>query len=349
MYETVRDIIKAERAAGHEAILVDIGKREEGKWTRSLGQHDARAGLDLEAQDWGDALDADLFAVSGGITDDFLKRTTTPCVQILHGRPYSSFLLSLKDPKAPVYQIYARYVAGNRFKKFVTLWEEFVPFWRALIPDDRLAATEYPPCDLDAYAPEGDWHVWGAEEAAINILVADQMRDDIDPYYLIHVLLELTRIWRGPKIKAHFYALHAPLGPYEFLFAALRKAGILGETCGQMVGIERRYRAADLVLSPHVIATRVIREALACGCPVVAARPCRHTPWTIPQGDNPAIAAASLRSILELFLCDRAKDEQRTRARELAQPFALDRFVKSLIPIYESVLKGDWPWANDTT
>ena len=84
---------------------------------------------------------------------------------------------------------------------------------------------------------------------------------------MVHGLLLLARRRRGVRI--HLYAMQPPLGPWEHLLAALRRAGALGETKGMMREIAARYRAADVVVTPHRIATRIVREAAACGATVV--------------------------------------------------------------------------------
>jgi hypothetical protein len=45
--------------------------------------------------------------------------------------------------------------------------------------------------------------------------------------------------------------------------------GNMGEWQGWVKGLAHVYRAATMVITPHAIDTRTVREAMACGCPVV--------------------------------------------------------------------------------
>jgi glycosyltransferase involved in cell wall biosynthesis len=68
---------------------------------------------------------------------------------------------------------------------------------------------------------------------------------------------------------------------------------VLGEVGGWVTGLEFVYRAADMVITPHRIATRTMREALACGCPVVADTSCAYTPWRA-DAENPVAFAKEM-------------------------------------------------------
>lgn len=265
LYETVRDIILAERALGHEAELVDVGVEGEGK---HIGQEDARPTGTVTARgyDWA-ARNADIFVVSGGIEESFVARTKQSLVHILHGRPASSFALDLRsgDVAGP-YDLIVRRLARSRWKLAVSLWPEHLPYWGLVLPREKLRSTSGPPVDLAAFTPDGPRHEFAGPGP--HVLIADLWRDDWPgPFELLHALAAVSP---DVRFQIHVYAARDPLGPWKYLFRGLRRQGRLGEVRGHMLGIEKVYRGADLVISGHGIATRVVREAAACGTPVIA-------------------------------------------------------------------------------
>ena len=100
MYETTKDMIKAERLVGHTSELVDIGV--EGK--RRYGALDPRGGCHVIVKRFDEVKDFDLFVSHGSMHESEIKASGAPIVQITHGRPLMSFRASQSDPKQPVYQ-----------------------------------------------------------------------------------------------------------------------------------------------------------------------------------------------------------------------------------------------------
>lgn len=331
LYETTRDMIKSERLAGHVSELVDIGIGEK----RNVGGVDERSGCKLVARDYGDVADFDLFVGNGNIPLSFLGQTWSPVVHILHGRPLSSFRLEQRDPgNTPVYKLHIGHAANPRVRKLITLWPEYLPYWAAVLPADKLASVPYAPCDLDYYKTSGARHEYAAEHRAkLNILVADMWREDTDPYEVVHGLIALAR--RRHDFKVHFLACKTPLGPWEYLFRALRQCGSLGECAGQMREMPERYRAADVVVTPHAIATRIVRESLACGCTLVGPH---LSPYATFRCDPevPDSVASATDAALSAVAVDRAM--MRRKARDAALAFSLPDFAAEMIPLYEAAI-----------
>jgi len=328
MYETVRDMIAAERLLGHTVELVDTGVDGE----RQIGAVDDRGGCRIVTRRYNDVAGFDVFVPSVELPKFFTDPTEAPIVAILHGRPESSFRLTQTDPKAPVYDLVAAKARDPRVKLLVSLWPEHLPYWRMLVPDAKLASTPAPPCDLSLYGPTGTAHEFAADvRGRYNVLVADIWRADADPYHVAHGLLLAAERVEG--LKVHFYACQAPLGPWRYIFAALRRAGALGETKGMMSGLDQVMRACDLVVTPHRIATRIIRESLACATPVLAGEGCPWTPYTAPV-DNPARLGAAVVQTLT-----GPRSIQRPEARAAADAFGLDRFGPEIITIYERAVQ----------
>ena len=273
LYETVRDLVVAERKLGHDAVLVDSGVPGEGS---KAGAEDQRDSGTVVASPSGAADGADVVVTHSTPPRLVLEATDAPIVHVLHGRPRSSYLLELRDPKtAPVWASLAKWVTDPRRVLFVNPWPEHAAAWRCVVPADRLATLSGPPVDLTEWSPDGPEHVWEVrtDGPRANVLVCDVWRDDVDPF---HVLVDLAEAAaQGAQIVVHVYGLPGlRLQPaVSMILARLREHGALGEVRGHMRGMAAVYRAADVVVTPQEIDTRTVREALACGTPVLRAQP----------------------------------------------------------------------------
>ena len=257
LYETTRDMVTLEKRLGHQVELVDVGV--EGR--RHVGATDG----DIKTTSYEAVEGFDVFVSHSDVSADFLRRTTAPVVHVMHGRPRSSFLLQQTQPgKSPVYDLVARWAKDARYAAFLTLWREHLPFWRVLVPERKLHSTTAPPCDLRRYSSEGPRHEF-PDPTKCQVLVADMWRADADPWHVLHGLMRLD----PKRYQVHVYGAQNPLGPWQHVFRRLRRLGLLGEVKGMMRDFDRVLRSADVLVTGSDIATRVVREALAVGTPVV--------------------------------------------------------------------------------
>lgn len=334
LYETTRDMIKAERMLGHTVDLVDNGV--DGK--RHIGAEDNRHGCEIKTVDYKDVREHDIFVVNQGITQGFLSETMAPVVHIMHGRPLSSFRLNQRDKKkSPVYDIYSKAAHSTRVKMFISLWPEHIPYWRVIIPDSKLRTTKHPPCDLEAFTPDGPVHEFEKRKGKkFNILVCDLWRPDTDPFEIANGLCELART--RDDFLVNFYACSNPIGPWQHIFNRLAALGALGEVKGMMLKIDEVYRAADLMVTPHRIATRTIRECLACGTIVIGPNKSQYfnDAYTGIDEHNPQNIAQVISGRLDFI----TKKDRITRNREQAAVFGLDRFGPEIIKLYEEAIGG---------
>lgn len=328
MYETARDMIKAERLCGHEVEMVDVGI--DGK--RQIGAVDDRAGCRIEARDYSAVAGFDLYVINCNVPEKFWNESTTPAVQIMHGRPASSFRLQ-QQKKQPVYDIHARRAADPRLRRFISLWPEHLPFWRAIIPNGKLVSTSAPPVDRDLYAPQGDMAPISVD-GRFNILIADLWRDDSDPYFLLNGLIELAR--QRQDFVLHLYACSSPLGPWAHLINALRRAHVLGTLYGMTKDIAKVYRAVDVTLTGNRIATRIMRESLACGTPIIAPNGATQSVAAF-AADDPVAIAAAVSSVIDWW--PELKDGCRIKARDASAAFDLGVIGKELDAFYREALQ----------
>ena len=215
--------------------------------------------------DW--AYDADVWVRHSAIPDP----KDIPVYMALHGRPESSLLLE-SDHSNPVVSV----IAKKRYKGYITFWKEYLSVWSRM-----LSEVQYVPAtvDLDYFKP--------VEKKDKTVLIADMWRDDVTPFNVIFAAADFCES-SGYKLDI----VGLPNRVVQPLKHFLRGMKCLGELAGQMKDIKSWYDRASMVVTPHVIATRIIRESLACGIEVVAGSGCQYTPFTGNPMDIPSMVRA---------------------------------------------------------
>jgi len=126
------------------------------------------------------------------------------------------------------------------------------------------------PVDLGAWSPNGpSGYRFNDKGGEINVVSTDAFRSDIDPFAAVSAFIYLAKNWNRPSIKLHIYGGDVTGKGWGALLKPLIDNNQLGETVGWVKGLANVYRAADLMITPHHIQVRSVREAMACGCPVV--------------------------------------------------------------------------------
>ena len=278
-YETVKDLIKAERAVGIDAgILATLEKPMPGPPGQPGNM--IMPGLQDEwlisqTQQW--AADADVLIRHTVIPPD-MEAWGKPTVMALHGRPENSWELGHLN-RIAVYALIESESIKNQYKKFICFWEDFIYHWGLVVDPAKL---EYipAPVDLEKYNPAGKSTQYGEQSGSPNIIVADFWREDTSPYNAIHAAGYFKKYF-SPEAKLQIYGLDLPpVGPTTHLMTFLHKHGITGRLHDRVPNLNEAFRGGDLLITPHVIATRIIREAMACSLPVVAGGGCKYTPYT---------------------------------------------------------------------
>lgn len=274
IYETARDLVAAERALGVDARIIDPVKEVRG----------TERDVPLVGVEW--ANECQILVNHSGLGKGLLY-VNVPVVHILHGRPYSSFLLE-QAGKIPVYSYWTKVRREERFKAFVTFWKDFLPYFKLIFREKRLEAVP-PPVDLERWTPDGpSGYNFHGHKGEINVVCADIWRRDKDPYHVINAFGVFVA--KHPEARLHVYAAPERGGAWKVLKGALGEN--LGEVCGFIKGLDNVYRAADLLITPHRMATRSVRESLACGCTVVMAPGNRYTEFRADPEDLEGYAAA---------------------------------------------------------
>jgi FkbM family methyltransferase len=281
LYETAKDLILAERRLGVDARLVDCDEREASRVGLADGQ--------IITDDPAIAMDADVLVRHSAIPSLY-HNLGKPIVMCIHGRPESSYRMSAATDN-DVTQAIANKATDCRYKAFVTFWPEFEPAWGSLV-DGKFHCVPAP-VDLDYYRGGADKHFAGSR----RILIADIWRDDVTP---LDCLFAAARYIERYDRQAKVHLVGIPSEGKEL--AALRPflnglAWCIGSAAGHMKDIRDWYASCDCLVTPHTIATRIIRESLSAGLPVVAAAGCRWTPY-VGDPRSPDSMAEAIRRCL---------------------------------------------------
>jgi glycosyltransferase involved in cell wall biosynthesis len=256
LYETTRELVTGLRKLGVDSRMYDPGDMK----LHPGGEEDRGAKFcDLE---W--AKSADILVNHSGLKGE-LDKTDTPVIHVAHGRPRASFLSELKGGP-PVYSYHYQKDKDPRFKTVVTFWPEHKPYHEVMWPNTPVQCVTAP-VDLKAWSPDGpsgyDCHGKCGDS---NIICTDVWRDDADPFEVINAFALFAKEHIGAKL--HMYGTSLKMGGISALLKSIQDQGNLGEVLPWVTGLANVYRAADLLITPHTIAVRSIREAMACGCPV---------------------------------------------------------------------------------
>jgi len=267
---TAIDMVSAERVVGIDSQIIDY----EGNGKPSIVgiEHN---GVSTVGPSW--AKTADIIVRHSAIPPH-IEALNKPQVMCLHGRPEYGFLLHY-NKKSLLLGEYERCAANPKYRAFITFWLEHLPYLNSIMPDK---VVDYVPAmtNLEAYNPDGISLDYGNQGGTPNILICDMFREDTSPFNVLMAAAEYVRKY-NKDAKIHIYGLQRQGElPWKMVLDGLKREGIVGQTKGLVSNMEQIYRANDLLVTPHHIATRVIRESLASGLPIVAGVGCPYTKYT---------------------------------------------------------------------
>lgn len=303
LYETTRELVTALRARGVDSRLVDPVPAENPLYPINVA---ADRGALIADMDWG--VQADIIVSHSGYDATPLEKTGQPVIHVCHGRPRSTFLGEVMGG-APIYSYHTRLNSDPRVKAVVTFWPEHKPYHEVMFRCKPVYAVQ-PSVDLNAWTSIGpSGYQFGGKGGRINVVCTDVWRDDIDPFVAVNAFALWAREMNGAKL--HVYGNSENLRGWAAIFNRISDDGNMGEIKGWVKGLDNVYRAADFLITPHEIATRSIREAMACGCSVV------KFPGVKLDGFRGQIALAREKSRAEV----RAEAEKLFDSRETARQF----------------------------
>lgn len=279
LYETTRELVAGLRTMGVDSRLVDIPQAN--KVYPSGYPHTEDRGALVASMQW--AVTADVVVNHSGYDNTPIAETGQPIVHVAHGRPRSSFLSEVNGTGAPIYSYHYGKNADPRWRAVVTFWPEHKPYLEVMFPAKPVRVVQAP-VDLEAWTPGPARYDFHGQKAEINVVCTDMWREDVDPF----LPLNAFALWaRGKQAKLHLYAKPANLRGYSALIKRLQDDGTMGVCHGRVEkGLDEIYRAADFVLTANEIDTRTVREAKACGCPVVRVGTDLSIPPSLPSRER---------------------------------------------------------------
>lgn len=340
IYGTARDLVIAERKQGINAQMVDYGnglnppQRHSRVWCKD-GE------IETISPNW--AIEkADLAVRHSSVPQKYFN-THKPVVMPLHGAPEYTFMLEHMGQTRVLKEILVS-AQHPSLKAFITFWKEVLFQWQVLLPDKKFYYVP-PAVDLDFFKPQGKTFDFGKKAGKFNIVVTGIWRKEYTtPYAVLFAAAKFVQKYCS-EARVHVFGIPPDNkkypkndGPMNRTLLALQKANLVGHCYHIVPNLDEVYRAADMCVSQHTMASRTIRESLASGCPIVAASGCRYTPYKADPKDIDGFAEA-INGCYKAIQQD--KQHVRTTAREMAiNEFNLEGVGKAMKRIFEETLNG---------
>lgn len=266
LYETTRELIAVERDLGIDARMVDPAPvMADGKPVFPHNGEDR--GVPIVDMEW--ALTADVIVNHSGVDRTPLQDCPIPVVHVAHGRPLSTWM-GERGGAAPGLTWQTQKRNDPRYKAAVTFWPEYEPYMRSIWFPKPIHVVP-PPCNLEYWTPGESSHQFGGRRGSYNVVMTDPWsREDSSPYPCIHSFVIFNRYF--PDARLHLIAWDGNKKGLTGLTNLLGKGG--GAIMRWSKDVRSIMRAADMLISPHRIYTRSIREAMACGLQVVSGKDC---------------------------------------------------------------------------
>lgn len=328
---TAIDMVLAERMAGIDSLLIDYDGTKAP----------CRVGLEnrgVTTVGPSNAIDADIIVRHSAIPSK-IKEMGKPIVMCIHGRPEYAFLLEYyKNMK--LFAEYTKSASDPQYRTFITFWQEHLNYLKVLLPNSKI---DYVPAmvDLETFKPSGIKYDYDVDGGVPNILIADVFREDANPFNVLVAASVFVRKY-CPEAKVHIYGLQRMKeSPVKDLIKRMKESGTLGEARPLVKDMDKVYRSADMLITPHYIATRSIREALASGIPIVAGQGCPYTKYTADARYTEGYAA-KINECWNAIKSDGAVASFAARAMA-EKSFNLKQAGEAALEIYERVMKEPKP------
>lgn len=328
MYHTTKDLVAGTKAAGIDAAFIDA--------MDPTGKSDGNFMACPAA--WADT--ADLYMMHLAVPEPYAS-DGTPTIIALHGHPLYSMQIELygtEPGNAAPFTTLLNYFRRKQPTLFVSFWErEQAGYWTPLDDVRGKPRVRYIPrgidfagCDLTPDGPRVDL----AGDPAI--VICDQFRlfkDAIPSIYGAYLY------WlSNPRARVHLYAM-PPVGTQTrtTLDRWLNTSQLhrcIGSVNDVTPNLPDVLRSADMLVSTVTGESRVLVEAQACGCPVIAPAPeadVQVNEFWLP--DKVAAAIAEARAT-----CKVTKTARRARAKSTRAAYPIERTAEELAALYKEIL-----------
>jgi glycosyltransferase involved in cell wall biosynthesis len=339
IYGTARDMVLAERKVGIDAQAIDYGngmnapQRHSRVWCKD-GE------VETISPDWA-VTDADVICRHSAIPQKVFD-THKPIIMPLHGAPEYTFLLEHTGTTRVLKEIIVS-AQNPDYKAFITFWPQNVFYWETML--NKKVYYCPPSVDLNFFRPSGKLYDYGNKAGDFNIVITNVWRKEYEtPYSVLFAAAKWVKE-KHPNARIHVFGVPADNkkypkndGPVNRTLLALQKIKAVGHCFRIVPNLDEIYRSADMLVTPHVLASRTVREALASGCPVVGATGNRFTSYTAHPRDIDGFVNA-----IERCYQDIKEDKKRVRdnARAMAEKeFNLEQMGETMKNIFDEVLNN---------
>lgn len=258
LYETTRELVVALRERGVDSRIVDP------KPMKQWEALEEDRGAPIERGAW----DPDILVSHSGLGN--MEDCGKPIVHVAHGRPRHSFLNEVEGG-TPVYSYHYDTNAKPQFRAVVTFWPQHAPYLRVMYPDKPVHVVQAP-VDLEHWSPGKSAYDFAGHAGRINVVCADSFRNDGDCFDPLNAFALWARENGARQPKIHVFGKAGNMRGWSALIRRIQDDGHFGILQGWAADLRVVYRKADLVITPHAIDVRTVREAMACGCPVLQMR-----------------------------------------------------------------------------
>lgn len=264
LYETARELIQEERNQGVDARFFESS----GIYHSYLEDREVFS-CNVKFLE-----KCDLVVMHQMIPRKMLNALKQPIVLVLHGTPRDCMWGEIYENSGS-HSTITSFRHDPRFS-FITMWPRHVVFWKNTLPNIELIPATV---DTKYFNPGVEPYVFPAKALGIpNIVFGDTWRIDKQPFEMLHAFKLFKE--KYPKARIHLYCRDSSKEKTwrEFLSAITgMQDNFLGEYSPMTTQFPAVIKAADFVVTPQRDATRVIRESLAVGTPVVAGPGCPYT------------------------------------------------------------------------
>lgn len=338
LYETTRDLCAAEIALGYDAKLVDTAWVDHK--TPSPTSFRLDRGIDIATMEW--AEDADIHVLHSRIPDALYGKK--PAVVVLHGAPEYVFYSELFGHKQGDggHTTLLNYGKQPFIKKFVTFWPRHLDYWKALFGDARVVFVNAP-VKMDEYTPEGPKHVF-QNNGKINIGFCDTWRPTFfkDPF---QILVGVRRYWlANPDVRLQIFGIPSDEkrikewgGVWDRHILAMKRQGdFFGDIHQMHDKMADVYRSLDVVITSSVDASRIVRESLSCGTPVIAPYGNQYSGYTCDLTYPEGIAEALQEVLMDLSA---NRETVRDNCLMVAKQFNSSVSAREFVTVLEQTLE----------
>jgi glycosyltransferase involved in cell wall biosynthesis len=327
LYESAREIIEEENNQGIDARFLDTN----GSY------HPYLVDRGIHSCDLNFLASADLVVMHQMIDKSILDKVTVPIILVLHGTPRDCFWAEIYQNQKS-YSLIMDLVRDPRFT-FVTMWSRHMQFWKQVMGE---RVHFIPSCvNLDSFNPNViPYKFRGSSLGSPNILFGDTWRIDKNPFEVMHAFKIFKESY--PLARIHIYCespTHKELWAKFMVQITEKKDYYIGEYAGMIKDFPNVVKACDFVVTPQRDATRIIRESLAIGTPVVAVKGCEYTLYTADHYYPEEFAKAMIH-------CWEDIKSDLIRTSEAARSVAVQHFnqvntVKELKKVFEKCLEKE--------